>query len=385
LKKTIISYINDKQAEMVQLLERLVSIDSGSYNKAGVDQVGEILADRFRSLGFTVQVQYQANLGCNILAKLSGPGREKFLLVGHMDTVFDDGTAAARPFTVRDGIAYGPGVDDMKSGLVSMLYALEALLAAGWNNFAEITVILNGDEEIGSFSSRDLIEREALQADAAFVLEPGREDGSVVTGRKGVGSYELFITGVAAHAGVEPEKGVSAIGELAHKILALHGLTDYAAGTTVNVGVVKGGTRSNVVAENAYAKIDVRVSTAAEAERVSARLAEAGSVAVLDGIKLKFLGGIERPPMVKSAAIEQLFNTVRAAGQIIGLDIRDTFTGGGSDGNFIAALGTPVVDAMGPVGGQGHSDREFTRLETLPERCQLLALTLLLRAQAQNG
>lgn len=381
MKNAVIAQVDAKQAEMLHLLEELVNIDSGSYNKAGVDRVGEILAGKFRSLGFSVQVQYQANLGCNVLAKLSGPGREKILLIGHMDTVFDDGTAAARPFTIKEGRAYGPGVDDMKSGLVSMLYALEALFAAGWKEFAEVTVVLNGDEEIGSFTSRELIEREALQADAAFVLEPGREDGSVVTGRKGVGSYELFITGAAAHAGVEPEKGISAIEELAHKVLALHGLTDFAAGTTINVGVVKGGTRSNVIAENAYAKIDVRVSTAAEAERIAARLEEVGAAAVLDGIKLKLLGDIERPPMVKSPGSEQLFSTVQDAGKLLGLTVRDTFTGGGSDGNFIAALGTPVVDAMGPVGGQGHSDREFTEIATLPERCKLLALTLLLRTQ----
>jgi len=381
VKEAVIAWVDAKQAEMLELLEGLVNIDSGSYNKTGVDRIGGMLADKLRALGFSVQVQYQANLGCNVLAKLSGAGQAKILLVGHMDTVFDDGTAAARPFTVRDGRAYGPGVDDMKSGLVTMLYALEALLTAGWQEFAEITVLLNGDEEIGSFSSRDLIEREAARADFAFVLEPGREDGSVVTGRKGVGSYELVVTGKAAHAGVEPEKGISAIEELAHKILALHGLTDMAVGTTVNVGVVKGGTRSNVIAENAYAKIDVRVSTAAEAERIAAKLAEVGAGAVLDGIKLKLLGGIERPPLVKSPEIERLFATVRAAGELLGLSVRDTFTGGGSDGNFIAALGTPVVDAMGPVGGQGHSDREFTEVATIPERCKLLALSLLLRTQ----
>ena len=385
MKEKITGLIDNRENEMLQALAELVNIDSGSYSKSGVDRVGEIMAEKLRTLGFSVQVQYGRNLGCNVLGRLTGRGKGKFLLVGHMDTVFDDGTAAARPFTIKGTRAYGPGVEDMKCGLISLLTAIEALQQAGWEDFAEVTVALNGDEEIGSPSSKALFEREAADATAAFVLEPGREDGSIVSARKGGGTYELFIAGAAAHAGVEPEKGISAIEELAHKILALHRVTEFAIGTTVNVGVVKGGTRSNVVAEQAYAQIDVRVKTTEEARRVESVMAQIGSDPVRSGIKLKMLGGLERPPMVKTPGVADLCQLVQAAGRLIGLEVRDTLTGGGSDGNYIAATGTPVIDAMGPVGGLGHSDREYLEISTLTERCKLLALTLLLLSERLNG
>ncbi len=385
MQERITGFIDRQEPAMLGLLEELVNIDSGSYSKAGVDRVGELMAGKLRELGFTTQVHYGENLGCNVLARRPGPGQGKLLLVGHMDTVFDDGTAAARPFTIRDGRAYGPGVEDMKGGLVSLLTAVAALLQAGWTDFAEIVIVCNGDEEIGSPSSKAMIAREAEGAAAAFVLEPGREDGSIVSARKGGGTYELFITGAAAHAGVEPEKGRSAIEELAHKILELHRVTDFGRGTTVNVGVVKGGTRSNVVAEHAYAQIDVRVKTTEEARRVEAVMAQIGREPVRAENQLRMLGAVSRPPMVKTAGVADLCSLVQAAGRLLGLEIRDTLTGGGSDGNYIAAAGTPVIDAMGPVGGLGHSDREYLVVSTLTERCKLLALTLLLMSRRLSG
>jgi glutamate carboxypeptidase len=374
-------YIDQHHEDMIRRLKEIVDIDSGSYSKAGIDRVGEIMAVWLREIGMDVQVIYQDNLGCHLIGRRQGRGEKKLLLVGHLDTVFDEGTAQERPFTIRDERAYGPGVSDMKGGLISTLYALAALWDSGWEHYGEVTVIMNGDEEIGSHTSEEIFVREGKKADAAFVMEPGRADGSVVSARKGVGGYEVIITGKAAHAGVEPEKGASAIEELAHKILDLHRLTDLERGTTLNVGVIKGGTRSNVVAENAYAKVDLRVRTKEEGARIAAAVAEIGGEVVVAGTETRILGGLSRPPMVKDYGVETLCGIVQEAAALVGFDVKDTATGGGSDGNFIAALGTPVVDGMGPVGGLVHSDQEYMELKSLSERCKMLALTMLLYSE----
>ena len=381
MKEIIMEYIDQHNADMIHRLQHIVDIDSGSYTKAGIDRVGEIMAGWLREIGMDVQVIYQDNLGCHLIARRQGKRKKKVLLVGHMDTVFDEGTAKERPFTIRDDRAYGPGVSDMKGGLIATLYALAALWEAGWENFGEITVVMNGDEEIGSHTSEEIFVREGKKADAAFVMEPGRADGSVVSARKGVGGYEVIITGKAAHAGVEPEKGASAIEELAHKILDLHRLTDFERGTTLNVGVIKGGTRSNVVADHAYAKVDLRVRTKEEGERIAAAVAAIGGEIVVKGTETKILGGLSRPPMVKDYGVETLCGIVQEAAALVGFDVKDTATGGGSDGNFIAALGTPVVDGMGPVGGLVHSDQEYMELQSLAQRCKMLALAILLYSE----
>ena len=381
MKDKIMEYIDAHSEDMVSSLQKIVDIDSGSYTKAGIDQVGEIMAAWLREIGMEVQIIYQDNLGCNLIARRQGRGQKKLLLVGHLDTVFDEGTVHERPFEIRGDRAYGPGVADMKGGLISTLFALAALWDSGWDRFAEVTVIMNGDEEIGSHTSEEIFVKEGKRADAAFVMEPGRADGSVVSARKGVGGYEVIISGKAAHAGVEPEKGASAIEELAHKILDIHRLTDYSKGTTLNVGVIKGGTRGNVVAESAYAKVDLRVKTKEEGERIQAAVNAIGADAIVGGTETKILGGLSRPPMVKDDGVEMLCGIVQEAAALAGFDVTDTATGGGSDGNFVAALGTPVVDGMGPVGGLVHSDQEYMELKTLTERCKMLALAILLYSE----
>ena len=378
MQEQLQDFIKSKENEMIERLEKIVNLDSGSYTKAGVDRVGEIMADWLREIGMTVEIRYQENLGCHLLARRTGQGQKRILLVGHLDTVFDEGTAAERPFTIKDGRAYGPGVADMKGGLISMLYALNALWSSGWEQFGEVTVIMNGDEEIGSHTSEELFVKEGKKVDAAFVLEPGRADGSIVSARKGVGGYEVVIRGRAAHAGVEPEKGASAIEELAHKILDLHRLTDLSTGTTVNVGVIKGGTRSNVVAESAYAKVDLRVKSKEEGDRIQAAVAEIAEDIVVSGTETKIVGGLGRPPMIKDYKGEILCELVQEAAALVGFDVKDTATGGGSDGNFISALGTPVIDGMGPVGGLVHSDQEYLDMKSLTERCLMLAYSMLL-------
>jgi len=265
--KKLTEYIDGREAEMLAFLEKVVNIDSGTHDKAGVDAVGELLSGRLRQLGFQVERSPQTQYGDHLVARKLGKGSRRILFVGHMDTVFPAGTAARRPFRIEGGRAYGPGVLDMKGGDVSLLYALEALKETGSRFYGEVsmTVIFNSDEEVLSPTSKTIIEAEAKRADSACVFEPARPGGEYVARRKGVGKYYLTVHGRAAHAGAQPEAGRSAVGELAHKIIAIHGLTDFGTGTTLNVGLVKGGERSNVVAETAYAEIDLRVPDIGEA------------------------------------------------------------------------------------------------------------------------
>ena len=374
----ISEYIENKKSEMLDFIQMLVNIDSGTSFKAGVDHVGHILSDALEKEGFSIEIINQAKYGNHIVAKKPGKGKGRILLVGHMDTVFPEGTVKERPFTIRENRAYGPGVNDMKSGLTSLLYAIKALCTECSSEMGTITVILNGDEEVGSPTSRSIIEEEAKKVDAVFIVEPGQPTGAIVTGRKGVGIFKLQITGKSAHAGNNPADGISAIEELAHKIIELHKLSDLDSGVTVNVGVIGGGSSRNVVADQAFADIDLRIKTKEQGEEMLKRLHEIADKPTLSGAKISLTGGINRPPMMKTQDTESLYTLVKEAGKIIGLDLNEAFPGGASDGNFTAALGIPTIDSMGPVGGFSHSDKEYLEIERVTERCKLLALSLLL-------
>jgi glutamate carboxypeptidase len=378
MTEKISGYIENKKSEMLDLIQTLVNIDSGSSFKAGVDRVGHILSDALEKEGFSIEIIKQAEYGNHIVAKKAGKGKGRILLVGHMDTVFPEGTAKERPFTVRGNRAYGPGVNDMKSGLASLLYAIKALYSECSSEIGAITVVLNGDEEVGSPTSRPIIEEEAKKVDAVFIVEPGQPTGAIVTRRKGVGIFKLQITGRSAHAGNNPADGISAIEELAHKIIELHKLSDLDSGVTVNVGIIGGGSRRNVVADQAFADIDLRIKTKEQGEEMLKRLHEIADKPNLPGVKISLTGGINRPPMMKTQGTELLYTLVKEAGKMIGLDLNEAFPGGASDGNFTAALGIPTIDAMGPVGGFSHSDKEYLEIEKVTERCKLLALSLLL-------
>jgi len=384
MPEKIIAYVEAHRTEMLQRWETLVNLDSGSYYKAGLDQVAAYLAAWLKRNGFTVNVLPQTEHGDIVVARRQGSGQGRYLLVGHYDTVFAEGEATRRPFRIEGGKAYGPGVHDMKGGLVVMLTALEALTAIGFTGYESICVICNGDEEIGSPVSRAVIEAEAGKADAVFILEPARTDGSLVTARKGVGMFRLEVTGRAAHAGADPQAGVSAIEELARKIVVLHGITDYATGTTVNVGVISGGTRLNVVAEHAVADIDLRVGTAAEAERACREIKAAADRMYLTGAVTTLTGGMNRPPMEKNEATAALLALVQEAGRKLGLTIKDVASGGASDGNFTAAVGAPTIDSMGTAGGLAHGVSEYSEVETVFDKAKLLALSLLLAAKRKN-
>ncbi|MHB1162898.1 MAG: M20 family metallopeptidase, partial [Chloroflexota bacterium] len=330
------AYLEGKEGEMLAFLEQIVDMDSGSLDKTGVDRVGSLLAGRLESLGFAVERVPQPEYGDHLVAHKGGSGQGRILFLGHMDTVFPAGTAASRPFRTEEGRAYGPGVLDMKAGLAVLIYALEALRATEPSTYEAIDMaaVFNSDEELLSPTSRPIIEAEARQAGAVCVFEPARPGGEYVIARKGVGKYRLTVHGRAAHAGSQPEKGRSAIGEMAHKIVALHALTDLAIGTTVNVGVIHGGERSNVVAETAYAEIDLRVPDEAEARRADARIREIAASSTVPDTTAELIGGISFPPMVPTPRSQRLFEALRSVGRQLGLDLRGIGTGGGSDGNY---------------------------------------------------
>ena len=296
-------------------------------------------------------------------------------MVGHFDTVWPVGTLGSMPFRVEGGQAFGPGVYDMKASLVLVEFALRAIRDLGQNPTRPVEVLLTSDEEIGSPTSRGLIEARARLSHSALIIEPPLADGSLKTARKGVGQYRITIEGKAAHAGVEPEKGISAVDELARITLSLHALSDPAAGTSVNVGVVEGGTTSNVVAARASAQVDVRARTREQAQTLDAAIRAIRPHH--PEARLTVEGGFNRPPMERTPAGVALFERARAIGRTMSLELGEGATGGGSDGNFTAALGVPTLDGLGARGAGAHAHHEQVDLASFPERAALLATLLL--------
>jgi glutamate carboxypeptidase len=359
---------------MTALLAQLVEMESSSYDKPSLDQLGSFLAEQFRNLGAAPDILPQTKTGDHLRARW-GNGQGGALLLCHMDTVWERGTLAHRPIRIEDGLFYGPGAFDMKGGIANSLWAMRALQELDLLPTRRVTLLVTSDEEIGSRSSRSLIESEALTHDVVLVLEPAQPPhASLKTSRKGVGVYRVTTTGRSAHAGADHDKGINAIEELAHQILDIQQFTEYAAGTTVNVGVVRGGTRSNVVPAQAVARVDVRVVNAAEGARLDARMHSL--TPRLAGASVHVSGGISRPPMVRSAAVARLYAQAETLGRELGLHITEAGSGGGSDGNFTAALGVPTLDGLGVVGDGGHSEDEHVVLSSMPERAALLAALL---------
>jgi len=356
-------------------LETLVNIDSGTYTPGGVARVAEELAPRFAALGFAVETQPGRELGPQLVARRQGPGRAKLVIVGHMDTVFPDGEAQRRPFALRDGRAYGPGVFDMKSGLLVGLYALRILEEAGEAPYSELTFICNSDEEIGSPESHDLIAAIARDADAVLVLEPTSDVERVTVARKGVGLYRLTVRGRAAHAGVEPRRGRSAIVELAHRTLALHALNGAIPGVTINVGVVAGGERPNVVADHATAEIDIRAADPAGVAAIheALRRVAAADARHVPDTETTLSGEMRHQPFTQSERSARVFALAQAEAEALGQTLRGEPTGGASDGNTAAALGVATLDGLGPAGGLAHNPGEFITVASVAPRIALLA------------
>jgi glutamate carboxypeptidase len=349
----------------LQFLETMVSMESPSFDKQLVDKLVRFVGSRFSEIGGAVEYIPAARFGDHLVARFGGGSADRILLLGHTDTVWPAGEAAKRPFKIENGRATGPGVFDMKAGILLMWMALQAAKTK------PVTVLLTSDEEVGSNSSRNLIESEASQCRAVLVLEPSLPGGTLKTARKGVGLFTIKAIGRAAHTGIDPEKGINAIEELARQIVKLQAMTDAKRGTSVIVSVVQGGTRSNVVPAEAAAEIDVRVVSVQEAERIATTIKALSPE--LPGARLEIRGAMNRPPMERSAETARLFETARNIAAQLGMDLKEGSTGGGSDGNFTSALGIPTLDGLGPIGGAAHAIDEWVDIASLPQRAALIA------------
>ncbi|OKK22859.1 hypothetical protein AMK16_00380 [Streptomyces sp. CB00455] len=364
-------------------LAHLVSIDSGSYNGRGVNRMADWVQERLAQLGFdterfTSPEAAHHNLGDTLVARKRGSltvaaGGRRILLAAHMDTVFEDGTAARRPFTLSGAVAHGPGVSDDKGGLLAGLHALDVLERAGLHDFAEIIFLATPDEEIGSPASRPVIEHAAQGMHHALALECARENGDLVIARKGVADFRLTITGRAAHAGIEPERGANAALTAAHLTIALHNLNGHWDDVTVNVGVIRAGTRANIVCPGAELHVEVRAATLADVERVKDAITEAASRPAVAGTTVSVEQLDLCAPMEDTPASRRMLTHAQAAARQLGLDIRAVATGGVGDANLIAGVGIPVLDGLGPVGGADHSPHEWLDTTTVAPRIALLA------------
>jgi glutamate carboxypeptidase len=357
---------------MIALARRLVEQESPSFNKAAVDALGETLARELSERGGQVKLHRTSDFGDHLQADFAGTGSGKpVMLLGHFDTVYDMGTLASMPWKEERDRICGPGVLDMKTGIVQLLFALDLLREVHGALPRPVRVLLVTDEEVGSETSRAITERLAKQAAAVLVCEPSFVDGSLKTGRKGVGDYTVRVTGVSAHAGLHPEKGQSAIVELARQITRIATFTDMKRGLTVNPGIIRGGTRTNVIAESAECEVDVRVAKMSDAARIDKKF---HSLKPFNRrCKLEVTGGVNRPPMERSKAIAALFKSAQRAGAEIGMKLTEVTVGGGSDGNFTAALGVPTLDGLGAAGDGPHARHEFVLTAQIPYRTALLA------------
>ena len=360
-------------AQYIKELEQLVNIDSGSHDAEGVARVAGFFARRFSDIGWKVtQHTYAPSAGPCLEIANRDAEQYDLLLMGHMDTVFKAGTAAERPFAVRDGKAWGPGVADCKGGLLAVYHVLNALQQEGALQNLAIGVAFNSDEEISSIYSRSWLETLSAKSRCVLVVEPGRANGDLVNKRKGVGRYRIELSGVAAHSGIDHEQGRSAVEELAHWILALHGRTNYKKGTTVNVGVVSAGTAVNVVAAQAVAEVDVRIYDLLEAAAIEDEMKRMTAHPVIAGVTAQVSGGVTRPPMIPSRKTLDYCAVMEQIGSEIGVAVNWAATGGGSDGSFAAAMGIPTLDALGPVGGGSHGPGEYLLVASIEPRCHLL-------------
>jgi glutamate carboxypeptidase len=355
---------------LLDTVESLVALESPTTDKRAVDECGAQLASHLEAIGGRVTRLSRPERGDHLLAEF-GCGASQVLLLGHFDTVWPVGQLARMPLTRSNGRLHGPGVFDMKAGIAIAMLATRALLESGAALSRRIVMLWTTDEEVGSESSRAAIEDEARRSDAVLVLEPSLPGGGVKTSRKGCGGFRVAVRGLAAHAGIEPQKGASAVQELAHQILRINGLQDLARGISVNVVQVSGGVRSNVIPDQADAVVDVRVPTAAAAADVEAAFRALSAVDPRTTVQAT--GGFDRPPLERSGQVVRLYDQARAVAQALGMDLAEGGTGGGSDGNFTAALGVPTLDGLGALGDGAHALHEHIDIESLPDRAALVA------------
>jgi glutamate carboxypeptidase len=372
----ILDELRLRRPTLLAELVRLVEYESPSNEKEALRALGEHLVTRFSELGGEVQRLDDNGEAFHVQARFSGPEeRRPALLLGHFDTVWPLGTLENMPVREAEGRLFGPGVYDMKASLLMIATVVEVMGRLKIDLPRPLLVLLNSDEETGSPSSRQFIEELARQSEYVLVLEPPLPDGGLKTARKGVGRFTIEVEGKAAHAGVAPEQGCSAIVELAHQVLRVNELNDSRSGTTVSVGLIRGGTAVNVVPAHASAEVDVRATSLAAAATVEAALRSLA--ALTPGTRVTVRGGFVRPPMERTPAIAALFVQAREIAARLGLELSEGSTGGGSDGNFTAALGVPTLDGLGVQGGGAHAENEHIVIDSLAERAALLAALLL--------
>jgi len=382
---SLVPLVRGRYQAAVATLEQLVNQDSGSWSRDGVNRVADLCEARFRATGWAMERLVhepppgEARLGDVVVGRRAGAlpvaaGGRRLLLMAHMDTVFDDGAAAARPFRVEDGRAFGPGIADDKAGIVTGFDAVEVLCdEAGFDAFAEITMVCSPDEEIGSPFSRAVLTRLAGEHDAGIGLEAARVDGSLVTARKGISALAINVVGRAVHAGVHPERGVNAALEAARKTIALQDLNGRWQGVTCNVGVIRAGTRPNVVAEHAHLEVDLRAVTTAAFDLAAAAVEEIAATSFVPGTSSTLRAEHRHLPMERTEAIGALLAEAQQVAAALGFDVGEQATGGAGDANTTAAAGLPTIDGFAPIGGDAHGPREWLDLGSVVPRTALLA------------
>lgn len=372
---TFLDYFVQQQNSILELIQDLVERESPSAEELRLNQIASFVAEKLKPVASDLQLFSQPGYGSHLKARYRfnhDPETPQILIIGHLDTVWPLGTLQRLPFRLTaEGKVHGPGIFDMKSSIAVAIHALEKIVNENLATKHPVTLLLTCDEEIGSKTSRPLIEAEAQKSIAALVIEPPIPGGIVKTGRKGIGGFSLKVTGRAAHAGLDPSQGINAIVELAHQTLKLANLNDYERGITVNVGVVNGGTTSNVVPAEAQAKIDFRFWTLEEGIEIENFIRNLEPA--LTGAKLEITGGLNRPPMERSEKNLALFEIAKKCASELGLELKEGKVGGGSDGNFTAALGVPTLDGLGVDGAGAHAEHEHILLADLPQRAALLS------------
>jgi glutamate carboxypeptidase len=375
----LLSHCQAELPGLLRCLEQAVKIESPTSSKRHVDRLAKLFAGKFKQQGGKVRVLRHPNAGSAVLAEFWSEKRGKkrsvspILLLGHLDTVWDVGTLRHMPFRIRHGRAYGPGIYDMKSGIVCGLWAIRALQRLGIRPASPVRFFLNSDEETASVAFRRQLRAEARRARAVLVLEPAAPGGALKTSRKGVGEFRIAVRGRSAHAGINPEAGVNAISELARQLLRVEALARPRRGLTLTVGTIEGGTRPNVVPEYAAARVDVRILRLTDGEAIERKVR--GLKPIHPQARLLIEGGVNRPPMERRRAAT-LYRRARELGRQMGMNIQEASSGGGSDGNFTAALGVPTLDGLGGVGDGAHAAHEHVILRELPRRAALLAALL---------
>jgi glutamate carboxypeptidase len=365
-----LDYCLENHDWLLELIETLVAIESPSDDRAAVNRCGAELASRLEAMGGAITRVPSAAAGDHLRASF-GEGSRQILLLGHFDTVWPVGQLERMPLKREGGKLYGPGVFDMKAGIGLAMLATRALIDRGGLDDCRIVMLWTTDEEVGSRTSRALIEAEATKSAAALVFEPSLPGGALKTSRKGVGQFEMIARGVSAHAGLDPGKGVSAIRELARQIIAIDDLQDPASGVTLTAGIISGGTRVNVVPAEARATIDARAITRGDADRVQRTMR--ALTAQLPGATLEVTGGFDRPPLERTAGVEHLFNQAKAVAADLGITLEEGSAGGGSDGNFTAAIGVPTLDGFGAIGDGAHAIHEHVEIDALIPRAATIA------------